>query len=131
MYCKYCGNKLDDKAIVCPHCGILTHEDSVPKSPVSSAPQPQAQQKPQPKPVPQQSTNVLAIVGFILSFFVPLAGLICSAIAMKQLKTSGEGGKGFATAGVVISSVVVGIVVLYLMLAFCIVGCSLCIMPWY
>ncbi len=131
MYCKYCGHQLDEKAIVCPHCGILTHEESVPKSPASPAPQPQAQPNPQPQSVPQKSMNVLAIVGFVLSFFCSLAGLICSAIAMKQLKTSGESGKGFAVAGVVISSVAMGIVALYLIFAFSILGCALCVIPWY
>ena len=52
------------------------------------------------------STNVMSIVGFVLSFFVPIAGLVCSIIGLKQCKASGDGeGRGFAIAGIVISSI--------------------------
>jgi hypothetical protein len=47
--------------------------------------------------------NVLAIVGFIATFIIPLAGLICSAIALNQIKTSGEKGRGLALAGLILS----------------------------
>lgn len=48
----------------------------------------------------------LAILGFVLSFFIPLAGLIVSGIALNKFKQSGETeGKGFATAGLIIGIV--------------------------
>jgi|HubBroStandDraft_5_1064220.scaffolds.fasta_scaffold532758_2 hypothetical protein len=50
-------------------------------------------------------TNVLAIVGFILAFVVTLAGIIVSAIALKQIKQTGEGGHGLALAGVILGIV--------------------------
>ncbi len=90
MFCPNCGKQLDDRAVVCPNCGVAVpgHSNSVP------------------------STNILAIVGFVLSFFVSIAGLVCSIIARKQIKETGEGGSGFALAGIIISSISIGIVVL-------------------
>lgn len=32
MYCKNCGKEIDDKAAVCIHCGVATHEQ--PQQPV-------------------------------------------------------------------------------------------------
>lgn len=50
----------------------------------------------------QQGTNTLAIVGFVLSFFVNLAGVICGHIALSQIKKTGEKGRGFAIAALII-----------------------------
>jgi hypothetical protein len=58
----------------------------------------------QPAPVGGK-TNTLAIVGFILSFFVTVAGIIVSVIALRQIKQTGEGGHGFALAGLIIGIV--------------------------
>ena len=44
--------------------------------------------------------NVCAIVGFVLSFFVPIAGLVLSIIGIKRAYL-----RGLAIAGVVISAV--------------------------
>ena len=49
--------------------------------------------------------NGMAIAGFICSLFLPLLGLIFSAIALGQIKRKGGRGKGLATAGLVISIV--------------------------
>jgi hypothetical protein len=50
-------------------------------------------------------TNVLAIVGFILSFVVTVAGIVVSFIALSQIKKTGEGGHGLALAGVILGFV--------------------------
>ena len=87
MFCKNCGKEIDDKAAVCVHCGVaVTNETS-------------------------SRTNTLAIVGFVLSFLVPIAGLVCSILARRKCRESGEGGKGLARAGIIISSVELGIAV--------------------
>lgn len=52
-----------------------------------------------------QKTNGMAIAGFVLSFFCGLLGLIFSAVALSQIGKTGEGGKGLAIAGIVISVV--------------------------
>lgn len=77
MYCPKCGADIAHEQ-VCPYCGARSASEE---------------------------TNSLAIVGFVLSFFISLAGLICSAIALKKANTEyGGNGKGLATAGVVIST---------------------------
>jgi len=49
--------------------------------------------------------NTLAIVGFILTFIVTIAGLIVSIIALNQIKRTGERGRALALWGVILSIV--------------------------
>lgn len=53
----------------------------------------------------QDTTNTMAIVAFVLSFVVNLAGVITGHIALGQIKRTGEKGRGFALAGVIIGYV--------------------------
>lgn len=53
----------------------------------------------------QPRYNVMAIVGFILSFFISIAGLIVSIIAFVQIKRTGERGRGLALAGIILGAV--------------------------
>ena len=98
MFCKNCGKEIDDKAVVCPYCGVQTENL-------------RAQ---------QSKTNVLAIIGFIFSFFLPIVGLICTNLGRKNAAECGGNGHGLATAGLVISIlwIVLGV------LLGIIVGCS-------
>lgn len=50
-------------------------------------------------------TNTLAIVGFVLGFVVSLGAVICSHIALSQIKRTGESGRGFAIAGLILGYV--------------------------
>lgn len=84
MYCKNCGKEIDDHAFVCPYCGVQTGNNA------SAA---------------NNQTNVLAIVGFVLAFLVPIAGLICSVIGKREAPKYGGNGTGLATAGIAISIV--------------------------
>ncbi len=86
MFCRNCGKEIDDKAVVCPHCGVATGV-------------------PLPSEATHSEMNTLAIVGFILSFFVAIAGLVCSILGKKKANELGGNGKGLATAGIVISIV--------------------------
>ncbi|PJJ65227.1 DUF4190 domain-containing protein [Compostimonas suwonensis] len=52
---------------------------------------------------PQNPGKTLGIVGFILSFFVSIVGLVLSIIAMVQSRKAGQS-NGFALAGIIISS---------------------------
>lgn len=54
-------------------------------------------------PPQPQKTNGMAIAGFVCAFLCSILGLIFSAIALSQIGKTGEGGKGLATAGLVIS----------------------------
>ena len=92
MYCKNCGHEVNDNAVICPNCGVAT--DNYLKT--STAP---------------EQKNTMALIGFILSFFVAIAGLIISIIAYKNAKKpeyNGDG-KNFALAGIIISAVSMGI----------------------
>lgn len=46
--------------------------------------------------------NSLAIVAFIGSFFIALIGIVCGHIALSQIKRTGERGRGFAIAALVV-----------------------------
>lgn len=122
MYCTNCGSQINDNAVICPHCGVQvgTLQPSAPvippTAPVTSnmapvapntvyVPMPYAQKRPE---------NTLAIVGFILAFFIPLAGLICSIIGYGKVKKEGAANGGLAIAGIVISAVIMGIILLYI-----------------
>jgi hypothetical protein len=61
-----------------------------------------------------QSHSGMAIAGFVLSFVLPLLGLIFSWIALSGMKRTGnEENKGLAIAGLVISIVLCSIGLLY------------------
>lgn len=47
--------------------------------------------------------NGMAIAGFVCSFFIPLLGIIFSAVALGQIKRRGGRGHGLAVAGLIIS----------------------------
>ena len=75
-------------------------------------------------PVPEQRTNVLAIVALVLGIVIPPAGIVCGHIALSQIKRTRENGRGLALAGTIIGYVltigyillIVGTVVFYALL---------------
>ena len=91
MFCKNCGKEINDNAVVCPHCGV-----QVGKVETSS----------------DGKKNNMALIGFILSFFIAIAGLICSIIGYKRAKEEGLDGKGMALAGIIISAIEIGFAVI-------------------
>lgn len=50
-------------------------------------------------PAPQH-TNVIAILSLVLGFVVPVAGIVTGAIALAQIKRTGEKGRGLAIGGI-------------------------------
>ena len=82
-----------------------------PPSQPYAAPYPPYSPYPPPYP-PEPTTNVLAIVGFIASFFVGLAGIICGHIALSQIRRTGEKGRGLALAATIIGYAQVGLLFL-------------------
>lgn len=62
-------------------------------------------------------TNGLAIAALISSFFISLLGVILGHIALNQIKTTGEGGRGLAIAALVIgyASMALAIIILIVM----------------
>ena len=65
--------------------------------------QPPAGDGPPPySPQTRSSTNVLAIIALVGSFFIGLVGVICGAISLAQIKRTGEKGRGLAIAGIAV-----------------------------
>lgn len=59
----------------------------------------------------------MAALGLALSVFVPPAGLVLSIIGLRQIKKTGEGGRGLAIAGLVISAIFMVVASLAIILA--------------
>lgn len=85
-----------------------------------------AQQSPYGQPQPQYGGygqaeprwNVLAIVGFVLSFIVTIAGLVVSIIAYVQIRKTGDKGRGLALAGIIISAVFIVLSIVFSIVLF-------------
>ena len=100
-YCARCGAELHDEAVICTKCGCPVDGMRGPYDNYAS-----------------NNWNGLAIAGFVLSFFSTIVGLILSIIAYKQIKESGEKGKGLALAGIIISSIITAFAVLAFLFYF-------------
>lgn len=100
MFCKYCGNEIQDGSKFCNHCGRdLTVEEVHAEV-----------YEPNKK---SDEINVLALVGFILSLCgMTVVSLVLSIIGKVQIKKDGGKGDGFATAGIIISSIEIGALVI-------------------
>lgn len=66
---------------------------------------------------PPNKTNTLAIVSFISSFFISVAGIVLGHMALRQIKNTREGGRGLAIGGLVVGYVsvaatLVGVIIL-------------------
>ncbi len=86
MFCNNCGSQIDNNAVVCPHCGVATGNFN--RTPAQA----------------QNTTNGMAIAGFVLSFFFSLLGLIFSILGLKKSAELGNG-RGLAIAGIIISCI--------------------------
>lgn len=60
MFCKNCGKEIDDKAVICVHCGVATDEGSL-----------------NPGDKPSIGLNILA-------FLIPLVGIIMYFVMKAQ-----------------------------------------------
>lgn len=119
MYCRNCGNLIDEGVAFCPHCGASQNVDN--QTFYSQSPQNQYH----PNNSSSEKTNVLAIVGFILSFFFTVPGLICSIIAYKNAPEYGGNGKTLALAGIIISAIAIALSVLAVIIVLAVSGAFL------
>ena len=92
MFCRNCGKEIDEKAYVCPHCGVLT----------SNA---EAQKK---------TVNDSGSAGWgVLGFFFPIVGLILFLIwrdeRPKSAKAAGIGALIFVIVYVIIFVIIISI----------------------
>lgn len=109
MYCKKCGQQIDDDAVVCVHCGTATDKFTATTTPV----------------VQHKESNVLAIVGFIFSFYIAIVGLICSIIGYRKAKQEGLEYGGLALAGIIISAVSMAIAFIWLIIVCAVLNASI------
>ncbi|MGY3381199.1 hypothetical protein ACVWYS_003156 [Arthrobacter sp. TE12231] len=58
-------------------------------------------------------TNGLAIAALVSSFFISLLGIILGHIALNQIKTTGESGRGLAIAALVIGYASIAFTVIF------------------
>lgn len=91
MYCKKCGEKLEEGFVCCPNCGTFVDEEQRPNY------------EDQTKFVEGNKSNGFAIAGFICSFFVPILGWIFGGIGLKKSKELGGSGKSLAVAAIIIA----------------------------
>lgn len=97
-FCSNCGNELVEEAVICPKCGVAVSKNIMPSNNTS------------------ETSNGMATAGFILSFFIPLLGLIFSIMGLKKSKETSTG-KGLSTAGIIISSITMFITLILLVVA--------------
>ncbi|MCR5615374.1 MAG: zinc ribbon domain-containing protein [Saccharofermentans sp.] len=146
-FCKNCGSSIEDGAKFCENCGTPI-EAPVAQPAEQPVAQPAAQPAPQPvqaQPVQSQSTtqyqssqvpegtNGFCIAGFICALATVLMGvglvpaLILSIVGLVQVKKSGQKGKGFAIAGIIIpiAVMVIAIICVILYFVFIIAGAAI------
>ncbi|MDE6868474.1 MAG: hypothetical protein K2J83_04955 [Clostridia bacterium] len=115
-YCKNCGKELADGAVLCTGCGCATDDFY-------------AQSNKQNTTTRAGEMSLMALLGFIFSFISSLVGLILSCIAYKTaVAENDEKSKTYSKAGIIISSVVLGISVLSGLIGGIIYGISLAAM---
>lgn len=92
MFCKNCGAEIDDKAVICPKCGVETAVRE------------------------KEKWNALALTGFILAVIsmvidfygiVGITGFVLSIVGFFQVRSRGGRGRGLAIAGIVMGAVAI------------------------
>lgn len=94
-YCTYCGKEICDDAVICTNCGALAQPNGIETPSTALAGNQKTEQN--------TKYNVLCILGFVLSFFFGIVGLILSCIGLSQAQKRNEKCQGLAIAGIVIS----------------------------
>jgi hypothetical protein len=106
-FCRNCGQLLEETVKYCPNCGTARPDDyKAPETALATVEEPRAAE-PEPAPAQYETTNGLAIAGFICAFFFPFVGLVLSIIALKNAK-DGRFTKPLetlATWGVIVSAI--------------------------
>ena len=100
--CGACRQTIPKSSVFCPKCGRLSSVDS---------------------PYYGFSMNGMAIAGFVLSFLIPILGLIFGIIGKKRVDEC-HSGHGLSVAAIAISIVSI---VLNILLLFGMDACSLCV----
>ncbi len=103
MFCANCGKEIDEKAIICPNCGVLVQKYKIIENNRSTV---------DDKNEVGTVGMVFSLVGILLLFIptvvfiVELIGLICGCVGISRAKELNGKGKGFSIAAVVVSSII-------------------------
>lgn len=92
-YCPKCGAYQSSESVYCSHCGAYIGTSSSSSSYSSSD--------------DKEGSNGMAVAGFVCAFFIPILGIIFSGIGLSKANNLNGKGKGLATAGLVISIVMI------------------------
>lgn len=93
-YCKSCGKELADDAVLCTGCGCGTDEYYNQQTTAKK----------------KDEMSMMALLGFIFSFINCIVGLILSCLAHKTaVAENDEKSRTFSKAGIIISSVFLGL----------------------
>lgn len=109
--CLYCRNEIGTAAF-CPNCG---RQQSAPGTPAPGMPAPGYAPPGYAPPRPSGGTNGMAIASLVTAFLCTPLAIVFGHIALSQINRTGEGGRGLATAGLVLGYVFLGIGVLVLL----------------
>jgi peptidyl-prolyl cis-trans isomerase B (cyclophilin B) len=102
-FCKHCGNGLEEGAKFCTKCGNSIDGTAENNIQPGNAQAIDLNNTPQTEP----GTNPLAIAGLILAFIFWPVGLVLSIVALTQISSKPQKGKGLAIAGIVISLLII------------------------
>jgi len=98
MFCSKCGKELEQDAKFCPACG--TNLDQEAQANESQIHQHEAGPSGETSPKGATAALVCGIIGIVMSFIIPLVGLILSLVAISQgIKANKVSKTGIATAG--------------------------------
>ncbi len=89
--------------------------DSPGQQPYGTGP-PAQQPYPQAGYAPLPPTNTMAILALVFAFVFSPLGIVFGVIGRRQIDRTGEGGRGLATAGLVVGIIFTAIAVLYIVL---------------
>ncbi len=85
--------------------------------PVTPPAQPQLPPPP-PSQYPARGTNTLAILALVASFVIAPAGIVLGAIALQEIRRTGEEGRGLALAGLWIGIVFCAVILIFVIVWF-------------
>ena len=114
-FCAKCGSEMEKDATFCANCGTSADGKAEAKVVESSS--------------NGETRNGMATAGFILSFFVPVLGLIFSIVGLNKANQLGGNGRGLAKAGLILSIIwmvlsVIAYIIYYMVVIAAAVGSS-------
>ena len=125
-YCTNCGEKVEEYYNVCPRCGTplknnhFVSDDNQYRRSNSYSSTSDINNDKRKSSEGESSFDTFAIVGFVLTFFIPIVGLIFSISGLKSTKN-----KGFAIAGVILNSIIVLFTIIIILLYISIIRAAL------